>query len=87
MAGYLSVALGKIPKPDELRYEVREKRMVEPIEDPGPERMHFEEHTFLSKLVQLWITIEKAGGDELIKYPNHNGREDGEEHVVEGQGP
>lgn len=51
MTGYLSVALGKIPKPDELRYEVREKRVVETIKDPGPERMHLEKHTLLSELV------------------------------------
>ncbi len=87
MAGYLSVTLGKIPKPDELGYEVREERVIEPIEDPGPERMHFEKHTFLSKLVELWVAIEKASGNELVKDSYHKGWEDGKEHVVERQRP
>lgn len=87
MAGYFSIALGKIPKPDELRYEVREKRMVEPIKDPGPKRMHLEEDTFLSELVQLRVTIEQASRNELVENPYHNGWEDGKEYVVKGQGP
>lgn len=87
MAGYFAVALGKIPKPDELRDEVSEKRMIESIKNPCPERMHLEKNTFLPKLVQLWVAIEKASRNELVKNPYHKGWEDGEEHVVKGQGP
>lgn len=35
--------------------------MIETVEYPGPKRVHLEENTFLAKLVELRIAVEKAG--------------------------
>ena len=61
--------------------------MVEAIEDPGKEGMHFEEDAFLAELVELRVAVEEAGGDELVKDAHDQGGKDGEENVVEGEGP
>lgn len=84
MACYLPVTLGEIPEPDELGDEIGEERMVETIEDPGPENVHLEKDAFLSELVKLWISVEEASRDELIEDTDYKRWENGKEHVVEG---
>lgn len=49
--------------------------------------MHLEENALLTKLVELWIAVQQAGGDELIKYPHDEGRKDGEEDIIERKSP
>ena len=61
--------------------------MVERIADPLPERNLREKSVLLSQDVQLWVTIQNAGGHELIEDADDKWREDGEEDVVERQGP
>ena len=50
--------------------------MVKAVENPRPEAVHAEKHTFLTELVQLRIPIEQAGGDELVKDSQHKWRQD-----------
>ena len=57
--------------------------MVEAIPNPREKRMHFEEDSFLTKLIQLRISIEESGGDELIEDTHGYGRKQGEKNVVE----
>lgn len=61
--------------------------MVEAVEDPREEGMHFEEHTLLAKLIQLWISVKKASRDELVENSHDKRGEDGEEDVIKGQCP
>ena len=61
--------------------------MVKAIRDPGPEGVHLKENTLLTKLVELWVAVQQAGGDELIKYSHDEGRENSEEDIVERKGP
>ena len=61
--------------------------MVEAIEDPGEKGVHFEEDTLLAELVELRVAVEKASGDELVEDAEDEGGKDGEEDVVEGEGP
>lgn len=49
--------------------------------------MHFEEDAFLTELVQLWIAVEKASGDELIEDAHGQWGKEGKEDIVERQGP
>ncbi len=87
MTCYFAITLRKIPKPYELRNEIAEERMIEPIEDPRPERMHLEEDALLAELIELRIAIEQSGRYELVKNANHKWWEDCEKDVVEGQRP
>lgn len=41
----------------------------------------------LAQLVQLGVAIQHARADELVENTEHDGREDGEEHVVERERP
>ena len=61
--------------------------MVEAVEDPGEEGMHFEEDALLAELVELRVAVEEARGYELVEDAEDEWREDGEEDVVEGEGP
>ena len=58
MSGNQAIALLKIVVEDEFGHAICEQRVIEPIQDPAPKRVHLEEHTFLAKLVKLWISIE-----------------------------
>ena len=49
--------------------------------------MHLEENALLAKLVELWIAIQQAGGDELVKYSHDEWRKDGEEDIIERKSP
>lgn len=49
--------------------------------------MHFEKGPLLSKLIELWVTVEETGRDELVKNPHHDRGKKGEEDVVEGERP
>lgn len=60
MTSNLSIALWKIPKPNELGDEVGEKRVVEAIQDPRPERMHLEKDALLTELVKLRVAVKEA---------------------------
>lgn len=61
--------------------------VVEAVGDPGPEGGHAEEDGLLGEVVELGVAVEEAGGDELVEYAKGEGGEDGEEDVVEGEGP
>ena len=61
--------------------------MVEAVEDPSKEGMHFEENSTLAQLIKLRIAIEKPGRDKLVEYAHDEGRKDGEKDVVKGQSP
>ncbi len=58
--------------------------MVEAVENPGEERVHLEEGTFLAELVQLGISVEQASRDELVDYAHCEWRKDGKKDIVEG---
>ena len=58
--------------------------MVETVDDPGEERVHLEEDTLLSELIELWIAVEETGTDKLIEDAHSKRGEDGEKDVVEG---
>ena len=87
MAGYPAVILGRVPEPDEFGDKVCNERVVEAVEDPGEEGVHFEEHSSLAKLVKLGVAVEEARRNELVENTHDEGREDGEEDIVERQGP
>jgi hypothetical protein len=61
--------------------------MVEAVSNPGPKGVHFEENAFLAKLVELGVAIKEAGGDELVEDSHGDRGEEGEDDVVEGEGP
>ena len=61
--------------------------MVEAIEDPGEEGVHFEEHAFLAEAIELRVAVEEPGGDELVEDSHYDGGKDGEEDVVKGESP
>ena len=61
--------------------------MVEAIEDPGKERVHLEEDPFLPQLVELRVSVEESGGNELVEDTHDKRRKDCEEDVIEGEGP
>jgi len=66
---------------------VDDEGVVEAVADPGPEGGHAEEDGRLREAVELRVAVEEAGGDELVEDAEGEGREDGEEDVVEGEGP
>jgi hypothetical protein len=61
--------------------------VVEAVGNPRPETVPLEEHSFLSELVQLGISVQKSSGDELITDSHRKWRENREEDVVEGESP
>ena len=61
--------------------------MIKAVQDPRPERMHFEKDAFLTELVQLWIAVKKTSGYELIENAHGQWGKEGEEDIVERQGP
>ena len=61
--------------------------MVEAVDDPREEGMHAKEGTGLTEPVELWISVQQAGADELVEDAHGQRWEDGEEDVVEGKGP
>lgn len=85
--GDFAVALRQIPVPDELRGKVRDEGMVEAVQDPGPERVHFEEDSLLTELVQLWVAVEEPSGDELVENAHGQGGKESKEDIVEREGP
>jgi hypothetical protein len=87
MAGNATVGLWHVPEPDEFGNYIGDQGVVEAIENPTEEGVHFEEDAFLAQLVKLGITIEKAGGDELVENSHRHGWCDSEQHIVKGQSP
>ena len=83
----LSIALGQIKVLDEFGEDVEDERVVEAISDPGEEGVHLEECVLLTDLVELGVAVEEAVGDELIEDTHCERGKDGEEDVVEGEGP
>ena len=61
--------------------------VIERVEDPEPKRGLCEESVLLPEHVQLRIAVEDARRDELVKDADDEWREDGEDDVVQGQGP
>ena len=58
--------------------------MVETVENPGEEGVHFEEYAFLAEPVELRVSIQEAGGDELVEDTHNKRWEHSEEDIVEG---
>ena len=56
--------------------------MIESVGNPHPERCLGKESIFLTEHVQLRISVQDAGGDELIEYTDHKGWQDSEGNVV-----
>ena len=84
MTGNLAIGQRQVPKKDQFGDEVKEQGMEKSIQNPGPEAVFLEEHTFLAQLVQLGISVEQPSGNVLIEDSHGKGREDSEKHVVEG---
>ena len=61
--------------------------MVERIADPKPEGRLRKELVPLPELVQLRVAIQESRGDELIEDTDDEGREDGEDDVVQRERP
>ena len=87
VAGDLAVGLRGVVEPDGFREEVGEEGVVEAVADPGEEGVHAEEGALLAEAVELRVAIEEAGGDKLVEDAHDQGRKDGEEDIVEGEGP
>lgn len=87
MTRNLSVTLWEIVEVDELGEDVEEERMVEAVNEPGPEAALLEEDSLLAELIELWVAIQETSADELIEDSHDERREDGEEDVVEGERP
>ena len=83
VAGGGAVGACQVTPKDELRYYIGDQGMVETVEDPAPERVHFKKDAFLAKLVQLWVAVEKASGNELVKDTHRQWRSGREEEIVE----
>lgn len=83
MAVHLAVAADKIEVPDTLRNKVGDEAVVETVGDPRPERVHPEEDALLAELIKLRVAVEKASRNELIEDAHDQGRENGEEDVIE----
>ena len=61
--------------------------MIERVHNPLPESCLSKEEVLLAEDVELRVTIEDTGGDELIEDTDEKGRKDGEEYVVQREGP
>ncbi len=61
--------------------------MVEAVQNPCKEGMHFEENTALAELVELRIAIKEPGRYELVKYAHDEWGKDCEKNIVQGQRP
>ena len=83
MPSNFAVALRQIPVPDELGGNVKEKRVVEAVENPREECVHSEENALLPELVELRVTIEETSRDELIEDTHRDRRRYGEKNVVQ----
>jgi hypothetical protein len=83
----LTITLWQIIQEDEFRYKVENKRVVETVCYPAEERMHSEEHTLLTELVELRVSIEQTSRDVLIEDTKNKGRHNCEENVVETHRP
>lgn len=82
-----AVALWQVVVEDAFADEIGEERVVEAVANPGPEGVHFEEDAFLAELIKLRVSVEETSGDELVEDAHGEGGEDGEEDVIEGEGP
>jgi len=56
--------------------------MIKRIANPQPKRSFCKERVGLSKHVQLWISVEDARRDELIKNANDKRGEECEQNVI-----
>ena len=61
--------------------------MVQRIHDPKPESGLREERVLLPQCVELRIPIQDTCRDELVKDTDDKRRQDGEDNVIQGQGP
>ena len=61
--------------------------MIERIHNPLPESCLSKEEVLLAEDVELRVTIEDTGGDELIEDTDDKGRKDGEKHIVQRERP
>ena len=81
------IGLHEIVVEDPFGEDVCDKRMVEAVCDPGDEGVHAKEGAALTKLVELWVAVEEAGGDELVVDAHDKRGKHSEEDVIEGEGP
>ena len=56
--------------------------VVQRVQDPEPESGFREEHIFLTQGVELRVPIQDTCGDELVKDPDDERRQNGENDVV-----
>jgi hypothetical protein len=57
--------------------------MIKPVNNPGPKGAEVEEFAALAEGVELWVSIEEARTDELIKDAECKRWHDGKDDVVE----
>jgi hypothetical protein len=61
--------------------------MIQRVPDPQPKRRLGEKHVLLSERIQLRIPIQHPRRHELVKDPDHERWEDGEDDVVKRDRP
>lgn len=61
--------------------------MVERICNPEPECSLREEFVFLTQDIELRITVQKSGRDELIENTDDEGRQYSKDNIVERERP
>ena len=86
-ARVLAVVLQVISAEDETRERKEHDTVVEGIADPVEERHGREEVVLLPELVQLRVSVEHSGRDELVEDTDNEGWEDREDDVVVGHRP
>lgn len=67
MPCYLAVALDEVPVPDEGREDVKNEGVIKGVSDPLRKGLELEEVVALAHGVELWIAVQEACRDELIK--------------------
>lgn len=61
--------------------------MIQSVADPQPERGSGEEGVLLTEHIELGIPVQNTSRDELVEDADDEGRKNGENDVVHGQGP
>ena len=61
--------------------------MIQRVPDPQPKRRLGEKHILLSERIQLRIPIQHPRRHELVKHPDHERWEDGEDDIVKRDRP
>ena len=67
--------------------KITHQRMIQRVPNPQPKRRLGEEHVLLAERIQLRISIQHPRRHELVKDPDHERWEDGEDDVVKRDRP